>query len=103
MNQGTKIVRQKPKVDVSAKLKLEVKKKNYDHPLSLIISDIEKYLIPIYIELSKEDVLTRCLNEHKAKLKQEFEFYYLSPRSETFKFWLKNCRNRHLYCLMYLY
>lgn len=46
--------------------------KNYNHPPPVIKPDVEKYLIPIYEELSKEDLLTRCLGGYKQNSNESF-------------------------------
>jgi len=47
--------------------------KNYDHPFRIITPDlIEKHLIPIYEELSKEEFLTRCLDGHTQNSNESF-------------------------------
>jgi len=46
--------------------------KNYDHRSRIISSDIEKHLISIYEELSKEEFLTRCLGGHTQNSNESF-------------------------------
>jgi len=46
--------------------------KNYGHPSRVITPDVEKHLIPIYEELSKEELLTRCLGGHTQNSNESF-------------------------------
>jgi hypothetical protein len=47
------------------------KRETYDHPPPLH-PDIEKHLIPIYTDLSNEDLLTRCLGGHTQNANESF-------------------------------
>ena len=77
--------------------------KSYKHSPHVIPPDVEKHIRPIYKDLSKDDLLIKCLggntqnaNEYESYCQQ----YDLAPLPATFAFKKKNLRDCRLYRCM---